>query len=568
MHSLAIPCLAMSAINAYLGVYHLMMALRRPQAREQLPFALLCFVVAAYEAFCVGLYSATSIEQGVFWQRLQLQTVPLIAIMTFWFVGRLVGTSHRMVMRAFVGWYVLMAAFSLLPISDLTVSVNTPSLKYITWGHRPLITYYESDVGGIFVLVMISGFVGYAYMVYVLVRHYRRQPSRHVFSILIGNLAYFLGMTCDSLVTAKVYTFIYISEYMFLVLTLSMAYVLLNQFVDLHARSEALNVDLERAVAQRTTELRRSLAQQSAMQEQLVEASRRSGMADVATDVLHNVGNALNSVNVSVDLMEAAVRTSRVTGLSKVVRMIREHGSDLAGFFAADARGQRVPEYLTASTDRLEQERDSFARELASLRTHVDHIKLVVATQQSHAGAPAVRKPSSLASALDDALSAGLARHDQIGIELLRDYQPMQDVDLDRHKLLQIMSSLLDNAWSALEGATAAGKCIRVRLRPLGTDQVEIAVEDNGCGIPPENLSRIFNHGFTTRRKHNGFGLHASACAAGEMGGNLRADSDGAGRGARFTLVLPLRVPGPLGTGRLQAVTDPPARWLEPSSRR
>ena len=70
-------------------------------------------------------------------------------------------------------------------------------------------------------------------------------------------------------------------------------------------------------------------------------------------------------------------------------------------------------------------------------------------------------------------------------------------------------------------------------------------MEDTGCGIPPENLSRIFTFGFTTRPGGHGFGLHASALAAAEMGGSLTAASDGVGRGARFTLDLPSTAPGP-----------------------
>jgi signal transduction histidine kinase len=71
-----------------------------------------------------------------------------------------------------------------------------------------------------------------------------------------------------------------------------------------------------------------------------------------------------------------------------------------------------------------------------------------------------------------------------------------------------------------------------------------IRVEDNGIGIPPENLTRIFSHGFTTRPDGHGFGLHIGAINAREMGGSLSVASEGTGRGATFTLILPMSPPG------------------------
>jgi signal transduction histidine kinase len=547
----------MSAINAYLGAYHLILALRRPKVREHLPFALLCLVVAGYDLCCVGFYDAATLEQGVFWQGLQLQCVVPISMMTVWFIARLTGTERRTSVRVFLAWFAVLAPFTFLRGDGLTVSVATPAIKYIDVGRYAVITYYESDIGIVFAITLVSAFIAYTCVGIGLVRHYRRKPSRNALALLVGNLAYFAGAANDSLISARVYSFVYLSEYAFLILTLSMAYVLLSKFVDLHADVEAHNVNLERAVLQRTAALQRSLEQQGAMQEQLVAASRRSGMADVATHVLHNLGNTLNSVNVSVNVLEDAVRHSRVAGLSSVVRRICS--PDEIAYFTAHAHASRLPEYLTASTAQLEAERTSLAAELASLRGHVDHIKLVVETQQPHAHAPGVHARTSLAATLDEALSASLVRHQDRGVELERAYDPVPDVELDRHKLLHILASLLDNAWDALDGDapsdTSAPRRIRLRLHAFADNHVAIDVEDTGRGIPPENLTRIFHHGFTTRAERRGFGLHASACATSELGGTLTAGSDGPGHGARFTLTLPLRLATPSTAAASQPAT-------------
>jgi signal transduction histidine kinase len=545
VHGPALPCLAMCAINAYLGLYHLLLALCRPKVREQLPFALLCFAVAAYDALCVGLYSASSVDEGVAWQRLQCPAVVLIAMMTIWFVACLTGTEHRRGIRWSLVWFAFLAPLAFVRGDGLVVAPDVPAIKPIVWGHTTLITYYECDLGPIFLLVIVSAFASYIYLVHVLFSCYRHTRSRNLLAILVGNVAYFIGVVNDSLVGAGVYAALYISEYVFLILTLSMAYALLRKFVALHTDVEALNVNLEHTVAERTAALEQSLALQRATQNRLIEASRRSGMADVATDVLHNVGNALNSVNVSVGVLENAVRQSRLPGFSRVIGLIGEHRDDLAGFLAADARATRLPEYLIASTVQLEQERSALADEIASLRAHVEHINAVVGTQQSHTRTQAIREQTQLAAVLDEALGASLLRHDAPGVVLERAYEPVPDVEIDRHKLVQVLSSLLDNAWDALAPATTAYKRIGIALRSVGAHLVAIEIADNGRGIAPEDLTRIFQPGVAAGTGRTAFRLHATACAAGELGGTLVADSDGPERGARFTLTLPLRAAEP-----------------------
>lgn len=109
---------------------------------------------------------------------------------------------------------------------------------------------------------------------------------------------------------------------------------------------------------------------------------------------------------------------------------------------------------------------------------------------------------------------------------------------LDRHRTLQIMLNLLNNAWQALSDV-AGDRLITVTLRHAAPDRITIGIEDTGCGIAAETLSKLFQHGFTTKPDGHGFGLHSSTCLTTEMGGSLVATSDGPSRGARFTLGVP-----------------------------
>src|SRR5581483_186954 len=145
----------------------------------------------------------------------------------------------------------------------------------------------------------------------------------------------------------------------------------------------SLNETLEQRVAQRTADLAdsnqkltASLDAQREMQRQLVDASRQAGMAEVATSVLHNVGNALNSVNVSANVVNEAVSASKSAGLAKVVRVFDEHAADLPSFLANDERGRKLPAYLGQLAQAVEKERKQVLDELRSLQKNIDHIKV------------------------------------------------------------------------------------------------------------------------------------------------------------------------------------------------
>jgi signal transduction histidine kinase len=131
-----------------------------------------------------------------------------------------------------------------------------------------------------------------------------------------------------------------------------------------------------------------------------------------------------------------------------------------------------------------------------------------------------------------------LGRH---GVTIEKQYGDCPAVFSDKHKVLQILVNLISNAKKATKDANVPEKQIVLALDQIQRDGKAIArlrVIDNGVGIPPENLQKIFQHGFTTRSDGHGFGLHSSAITARNLGGALAASSDGVGKGATFTLEL------------------------------
>jgi signal transduction histidine kinase len=307
----------------------------------------------------------------------------------------------------------------------------------------------------------------------------------------------------------------------------------LHEEIEHHKRTEA---KLEEEIAER----RRMESEVERSHQELLIASRQAGMAEVATSVLHNVGNVLNSVNVSAGVIGDKIRSSKLTNVARAADLFKAHSQDLAHFLQHDLKGRQLPQYLGRLADHLKTEHSAILNELESLRKNVEHIKGIVGMQQNYAkvfGSVESLKPTEL---VEDAIrlnSGALVRHD---VRVIREYEPnLPEITVDKHKMLQILVNLICNAKKACDDSIFPERLLTVRINTQD-EALSIVVIDNGIGIPKENLTRIFNHGFTTRKDGHGFGLHSGALAAKEMGGTLLAYSDGIGKGAKFTLSVPI----------------------------
>jgi signal transduction histidine kinase len=278
------------------------------------------------------------------------------------------------------------------------------------------------------------------------------------------------------------------------------------------------------------------------VQKALVDASRQAGMAEVATNVLHNVGNVLNSINVSASLATDRLKSSKGARLGDVAALLTRHKGDIGQFMTQDPRGQKLPDYLAALAVQLQGERDLLLKELADLRANLDHIKDAVNMQQAYARRCGVLEHVTVEELVEDSLrmnTGALTRHH---VALERDYRDQPGITVDKHKVLQILVNLIRNAKYACDESGHADKRVVVRIESV-PDGARISVIDNGVGIAPEVMGRLFSHGFTTRKSGHGFGLHSAALAAAELGGKLQASSDGSGLGACFALTLPATPP-------------------------
>ncbi|HYO51174.1 ATP-binding protein [Archangium sp.] len=304
---------------------------------------------------------------------------------------------------------------------------------------------------------------------------------------------------------------------------------------EVQRREEALrqaNEKLEQRVEQRTREL-------TEVQQRLVETARQAGRAEIATNVLHNVGNVLNSVNTSAMLVKERLNGLKLEQVGRVAGLLKEHQGDLATFLTQNERGRNVLPFLSQLGQHMREERQELLTLLDDVSRYTDHIGTIVKLQQRYARIPQVHEMVLLADLVEDALrinAEGLARH---AVRVERSLAPLPPVRTDKHKVLMILVNLISNAKYALDKTTERERRLTVVLDRPADDRIRIEVRDNGVGIAPELLTRIFQYGFTTREEGHGFGLHSSALAAQEVGGSLTVHSEGPGRGATFTLELP-----------------------------
>ena len=308
-----------------------------------------------------------------------------------------------------------------------------------------------------------------------------------------------------------------------------------------------INVNLELRVVARTGEL-------EAAHRKLVVAARRAGMAEVAIGVLHNIGNVLNSVNISVALVDQMLRASqgKAKSLVKLAELLDDDSSELGRVSRQDPRGRQVVDYLRKYSRQSELERDEVLGELDSLIRSVEHIKQIVNSQQALASGASLTESFDVVELTNEAIRINQTQIDEHGVEIVRRFSPLPIAIADKHLLLQVLVNLISNAIRAVsESKELRAIAITLDHDPADPGQARWQIDDTGIGIDPDHMPRIFESGFTTKPSgQGGFGLHNSALSIERMAGSLRAFSEGLGKGARFLLVLPLS----------------PARAAEPAS--
>lgn len=276
------------------------------------------------------------------------------------------------------------------------------------------------------------------------------------------------------------------------------------------------------------------------LNEKLLDTARRAGMSEIATTILHNIGNVLNSVNVSAELMEENLKNLEFERIEKVASMMEDNLGNIQQYLTKNTQGKLILDYLKIFAKNHKEMQIEIAQELKVLLTHIHHIRDIIMTQQSYTGVGGVTEKITLQDALDAALKISSVSLDN-SISIEKNYGECVILLIDKSKLQQILVNLIQNARDSVLASNKKIKKIIITIKKMGKNEVVVSVSDNGVGISSENITRIFGFGFTSKKQGHGVGLHSCALAAKEMRGSLYAESEGLDKGATFILTLPLQ---------------------------
>lgn len=271
----------------------------------------------------------------------------------------------------------------------------------------------------------------------------------------------------------------------------------------------------------------------------VLDSAHRAGMAEIASEVLHNVGNAVNSAGCSVEVLEGRCGSSKLGGLERAVSLLKEQAPRAGEFFSRDPRGPKLVDYLVDLNGVLRQERDDDLRELHRLRETIRHIREAIATQQNYAGRSNYRQDVVLADLIDEVLRLNQETLRAAEVQVDLRIPEMPELQLNKSKMTQVLVNLVRNAVQSMEERAADERRLTIVARLCDEDGIEIEVNDTGLGFDETVRRKLFTHGFTTKPEGNGFGLHYCANAVRECDGAITAESPGPGCGASFRIRLP-----------------------------
>lgn len=274
--------------------------------------------------------------------------------------------------------------------------------------------------------------------------------------------------------------------------------------------------------------------------QKLSDLSHASGKGEVAREVVHNAGNVLNSINISVQHLQSLHEKSVTRTLPAIVGLMREQGDGLGEFITSDPKGRKLPDYFAQLATGVESEHQLWGQQFTELSEFVEHVRAIIQSQSASLRGDEAREPinpTKLLNRMIDMYADSIAQHE---IHLNRKMGAVPACALQKHKVMQVLGNLLKNAIEALATIDATQRKLDVNLEMVGSDRFCFAICDHGPGISDELREKVFAHGFSTKEGHSGFGLHSAANLASEMHGRLTCRAGDNGVGACFRLELPL----------------------------
>lgn len=300
------------------------------------------------------------------------------------------------------------------------------------------------------------------------------------------------------------------------------------------------NEALKEELTQRMSELEAVVKKLKRAEAELEGKSHESEMAEIATGVLQNVANVLSSLNSSNTFIKDTAKNSKLEGLLKANKILREHIDHIDQFIYENPKGKKLLEYYLKLEEPLKKERDDIVSQSERLDEKINIINDVITAQQSHAGiSNQLTSELSLSGIVESTLSLHSELIDDYNLSIKQNLKATIPVIAQRSKLIHVLVNFIKNAGESMENNRDGNKNLTIKSWE-DSHRVYLSITDNGAGIENKNLDKVFSHKYSTKKKGHGFGLHSSANYMKEVGGNIKVSSEGVGKGTTFTLIFPI----------------------------
>ncbi|NGP87955.1 ATP-binding protein [Fodinibius halophilus] len=446
------------------------------------------------------------------------------------FIASFIAIGLLVVERGWSSWYFFFLTISLLiyPNFILLLSKLRPGDKRVElWAMK-----FESVMLG-FWIVAIEFYLwqSYAFLAGALVTNTMIGGFRQMFQ----TLALFLGgMLMGGLIMGAEVQLdgpFYIDIIVMIMLIL----FIINAAASFYSQARKL-AGMRSKMEDKNEKLNETVEELKSTRNELVEKAHKAGMADLATGVLHNIGNILNSVNISTSVINETLQKSKIPKLQQANELLDEHKDNLKEFIAEDSRGPKLLNYYLKLGQPLSQEHEKLQEHCNRLIDKVNLMLEVIDAQQDYAKVGRIVEEVQLEEIVEDTLKLQAGSIERHELHIQKDFEDTDTVEVQKSKLIHILVNLFKNAKEAMTNVNRDE-----RVLTIGTSQDEdhiyLSISDNGDGISEANKKKIFNHGFTTKRSGHGYGLHTCANYMAEMDGKILVESEG--QGATFTLLFP-----------------------------
>jgi signal transduction histidine kinase len=300
------------------------------------------------------------------------------------------------------------------------------------------------------------------------------------------------------------------------------------------------------------TEISQNAQDLADTQQLLLENAHQAGMAEIAASILHNVGNALNSINTSAEVILSLIQETPAELLQKITVLLKSHKQDLSTFFNSHPQGVKLPDAFEEIYEAAKKTEDATQRELMALKAHVDQLIHIIRSQREYANMDGGLLETHISNCIEEAIQIEKSLLEEKNIRIVKEYCVLPSVKIQKSKFIRILVHLINHAAQAM--ANQSSRILFLRTS-TSNGRVKVEVRDTGPGLSKEAIRTLFHQNFAVPKDSGGLGLHYCATTAVELGGTLRVSSNGIGQGTVFTLVIPML--GSVKVNDLDVPSDP-----------